>query len=143
MLDNPITIRYTKKDFCITLQNWVRHVIEDFLYLSDLYDIYGALLTEKQQECLRLHLFEDFSLAETGEALGITRQAVYDNIHRSKQSMEAYEAKLGLVAKAQSERRELKGIYDSIQKLRKPKNEKDVNQVLARLLPFLGREQEE
>ena len=35
-------------------------MIEQFLYLSTLFDLYGALLTEKQQECLRLHLFEDF-----------------------------------------------------------------------------------
>ena len=58
--------------------------MEQFLYLSTLFDLYGALLTEKQQECLRLHLFEDFSLSEIGEELGISRQAVYDNIHRSE-----------------------------------------------------------
>ena len=56
--------------------------MEQLLYLSALFDFYGALLTEKQQECLKMHLFEDFSLSEIGEELGISRQAVYDNIHR-------------------------------------------------------------
>ena len=41
----------------------VRGRMEQLLYLSALFDIYGALLTEKQQECLKMHLFEDFSLS--------------------------------------------------------------------------------
>ena len=78
--------------------------MEQLLYLSALFDFYGALLTEKQQECLKMHLFEDFSLSEIGEELGISRQAVYDNIHRSEKAMESYEEKLGLVARYQKER---------------------------------------
>ena len=74
--------------------------MEQLLYLSALFDFYGALLTEKQQECLKMHLFEDFSLSEIGEELGISRQAVYDNIHRSEKAMESYEEKLGLVARS-------------------------------------------
>ena len=58
--------------------------MEQFLYLSELFDLYGALLTERQQRCLELHLYEDFSLSEIGEELGISRQAVYDNIHRAE-----------------------------------------------------------
>ena len=45
--------------------------MEQFLYLSELFDLYGALLTERQQRCLELHLYEDFSLSEIGEELGI------------------------------------------------------------------------
>ncbi len=40
--------------------------MEQFLYLSELFDLYGALLTERQQRCLELHLYEDFSLSEIG-----------------------------------------------------------------------------
>ena len=42
--------------------------MEQLVYLSLLFDFYGALLTDKQKESLRLHLFEDFSLAEVGDA---------------------------------------------------------------------------
>ena len=116
--------------------------MEQLLYLSALFDLYGALLTEKQQECLRMHLFEDFSLSEIGEELGISRQAVYDNIHRSQKAMEAYEEKLGLAHRYQEERQELAKIYESIEGLRQPGNEVAVTEVLDRLAPFLGRSQE-
>lgn len=117
-------------------------MIEQFLYLSALFDMYGSLLTEKQQECLRLHLFEDFSLSEIGEALGISRQAVYDNIHRSEKAMESYEAKLGLAARYREERRALTGIYEKIEELREPGNESRVDAILQQLRPFLGTRQE-
>ena len=117
-------------------------VMEQFLYLSTLFDLYGALLTEKQQECLRLHLFEDFSLSEIGEELGISRQAVYDNIHRSEKAMESYEKKLGLAARYHEERQELAKIYESIKDLRQAGNESAVEAILDRLEPFIGRSQE-
>ena len=44
--------------------------MERFWHLTALFSFYGALLTEKQQACLRLHLDEDFSLSEIGEELG-------------------------------------------------------------------------
>ena len=116
--------------------------MEQLLYLTDLFDFYGALLTEKQQECLRMHLFEDFALSEIGEELGISRQAVHDNIHRAQKSMEEYERKLGLVQRFRRERAELSGIYEAVDALRQPGNEAAVNGVLERLLPFLGRERE-
>ena len=116
--------------------------MEQLLYLSALFDFYGALLTEKQQECLRMHLFDDFSLSEIGEELGISRQAVYDNIHRSEKAMEQYEAKLKLVHRYQAERLKLTAIYESIKELRQPENQAAVDSVLDRLSPFLGHGQE-
>lgn len=119
-------------------------MMEQLLYLSTLFDLYGALLTEKQQECLRMHLFEDFSLSEIGEALGISRQAVYDNIHRSEKALESYEKKLGLAARYQGERQELAKIYEAIKGLKQPANAQAVDEVLDRLEPYtmLGHGQE-
>ena len=112
--------------------------MEQLLYLSALFDFYGALLTEKQQECLKMHLFEDFSLSEIGEELGISRQAVYDNIHRSEKAMESYAAKLGLVARYQKERAVLADICRSVKALRTDENNAAVRDILARLVPLLG-----
>lgn len=111
-------------------------VLEQLLYLSELFDLYGPLLTDKQQECLSLHLFEDFSLSEVGEALGISRQAAYDNIHRSEKAMEAYEAKLGLWARYRRERAELAKIAGDVRQLRQPDNAGQVDSILARLEPL-------
>ncbi len=117
-------------------------MMEKLLHLSDLFDLYGALLTEKQQKCLELHLFEDFSLSEIGEELGISRQAVYDIIHRSEQAMEAYETKLGLAARYKTERAELSRIYEAVKALRTLENSDAVYDVLKRLAAFTeqGRE---
>ena len=103
--------------------------MEQLLYLSALFDFYGALLTEKQQECLKMHLFEDFSLSEIGEELGI---------HRSEKAMESYEAKLGLVARYQKERAVLADICRSVKALRTDENNAAVRDILARLVPLLG-----
>ena len=44
-------------------------MLERLFHLAELFDMYGMLLTEKQRRCLELHLFDDFSLAEVGEAV--------------------------------------------------------------------------
>ena len=116
--------------------------MEQFLYVSDLYDFYGALLTEKQQQCLHLHLYDDFSLSEIGEELGISRQAVYDNIHRAEKAMKSYDKKLGLVARYQRERDELQAIDCSIAGLRTAENGAAIDGIRERLSPLLGRTKE-
>lgn len=62
-----------------------------------LYDFYGGLLTDKQRFLMELYYYDDFSLAEISEKMGISRQAVYDSIKRSESSLADYENKLGLV----------------------------------------------
>jgi hypothetical protein len=64
-----------------------------------LYDAYGKLLTKKQSECFEMRYGEDYSLAEIGEALGISPQAVADQIKRTLAKMREYESKLGLLRK--------------------------------------------
>lgn len=65
--------------------------------MNRLYDYYQALLTEKQRKYLDLYYREDYSLGEIAANLGVSRQAVYDNIHRSEQTLMHYEAALALV----------------------------------------------
>lgn len=61
-----------------------------------LYDIYGSLLTERQQEMLRLYYSFNLTLAEIAEERGVSRQAVHDLIRRALASLEDFEEKLGL-----------------------------------------------
>ncbi len=117
-------------------------MLEELLHTSDLFDLYGALLTEKQQKCLEMHLFEDFSLSEIGEAMGISRQAVYDTIHRAGQALEDYEDRLGLAARYRKERAELQGICTAIRALSDKGNAAAVDEILGRLSLFLGKGRE-
>ena len=56
---------------------------------------YGGLLTQRQQEMLRLYYEEDFSLGEIAEQFGVSRQNVHELITRSVQKLRRYEAALG------------------------------------------------
>ena len=64
-----------------------------------LYDFYGELLTERQQQVYESVVLEDYSLSEVAEDLGISRQGVHDLIKRCNKTLEGYEAKLHLVEK--------------------------------------------
>jgi predicted DNA-binding protein YlxM (UPF0122 family) len=62
-----------------------------------LYDYYGELLTERQQECFELRYHQDLSLGEIGQELGISRQGVYDNLTRTEALLQRMEEKTGCV----------------------------------------------
>jgi predicted DNA-binding protein YlxM (UPF0122 family) len=64
-----------------------------------LFDFYGSVLTERQQEVFDLYYNEDLSLAEISEHTDITRQGIRDAIIRSKNILIDMENKLGLVAR--------------------------------------------
>ena len=57
---------------------------------------YGPLLTPRQRELLALYCDEDLSLAEIAAQEDISRQGVYDAVHRAQRQLADYEARLGL-----------------------------------------------
>lgn len=72
---------------------------DSFDKIALLYDFYGMLLTDKQREMMTLYYENDFSLGEIADEYGISRQGVHDSIKKSRQLIEEYEEKLGLVEK--------------------------------------------
>ena len=64
--------------------------------MNYLYDFYQSLLTEKQQKYIELYYLEDFQFSEIAEEMNVTRQAVYDNLKRSRDMLEQYEETLGM-----------------------------------------------
>lgn len=68
----------------------------DFVY-SQLMDVYGGLLTERQREIMNLHYNLDLSFSEIAEQTGITRQGVADSVSKSKKQLEELEKKLGFI----------------------------------------------
>ncbi|MDR1735280.1 MAG: YlxM family DNA-binding protein [Oscillospiraceae bacterium] len=64
-----------------------------------LLDFYGDLLTGRQREIFELYHGQDLSLSEIAQDAGITRQGVRDALARAGAALDAYEDKLGLVAR--------------------------------------------
>ena len=62
--------------------------------ISLLFDFYGEILTEKQQDVIDYYYNDDLSLAEISEHLGITRQGVRDSIKRGEVFLYELEDKL-------------------------------------------------
>ena len=113
----------------------------ELLYeLARLYDLYGGLLTGKQRECLRLHIAEDFSLAEIGEELGITRQAAHDNIRRAERALTEMEATLGLLARQQAQEHALTAICAELRALREPIACADVRRIADELEQYTSQD---
>jgi predicted DNA-binding protein YlxM (UPF0122 family) len=73
-----------------------------------LYDFYGKLLTDKQQNIIELYYNQDLSLGE----IGISRQAIHDIIKRAETTLEEYEEKLGMLKKYLVEKSVLDEIVD-------------------------------
>ena len=61
-----------------------------------LFDIYGEMLTKKQQDFISYYYNDDLSLAEIAENEGITRQGVRDSIKRGESVLLEMEERLGL-----------------------------------------------
>ena len=71
--------------------------IEQVIKISQLYDFYSELLSEKQKQYLNDYYFNDFSLTEISENYHISKQAVSNNIKRTITELEQYEEKLNLI----------------------------------------------
>ena len=99
--------------------------------ISLLMDFYGQLLTKKQYELLDLHYNNDYSLGEIAEEMDISRQGVYDNIRRAKNSLNDFEQKLGLVKKFSEQKKGVEKILESLQKFESGlENEKDKSELV-------------
>ncbi len=65
---------------------------------SLLYDFYGSLLSDSQNEVMALYHEDNLSLSEIASELGMSRQAVHYTLKKAEHALVEYEDKLGLVA---------------------------------------------
>ena len=70
-----------------------------------LFDFYGELLTERQQEIYEDVVMNDMSLSEAAEAYGISRQGIHDTLRRCERAMHEMEQKLHAVEQFEKVRR--------------------------------------
>ena len=71
--------------------------IEQVIKVSQLYDFYSELLSQKQKQYLNDYFFNDLSLTEIQENYEISKQAVSNNIKRTIIELEQFEEKLNLI----------------------------------------------
>jgi len=64
-----------------------------------LLSFYGAMLTERQRDMLRLYYEDDLTLSEIAALCGVTRQGAYDLIRRGEGQLLSLETKLTLRAR--------------------------------------------
>ncbi len=63
--------------------------------IGSLFNLYGELLTEHQQQMVDLYYCQDLSLGEIAKHYDISRQAVHNNLKRAEEFLEDCETKLG------------------------------------------------
>lgn len=73
--------------------------MDKYIYLSALYDYYGKLLTEKQQNYFIDYYFNNLSLKEISENQNISRNAVFKQLKNIEEKLNFYESKLKLYKK--------------------------------------------
>ena len=69
--------------------------MKDDIRFLRLWDLYSPLLTETQREITDLYFNFDLSICEIAEEKGVSRQSVFNCLHKSRQQLEALEKQLG------------------------------------------------
>lgn len=98
--------------------------------VSILLQIYGKLLTEKQETVLDDYYNNDLSLSEIAENNNITRQAVRDNIKKGEQKLFEFEEKLGVMKKTMIQEQKISEILVKITKIKSKSSDKKVQHIL-------------
>lgn len=70
----------------------------DRVELTNLFDIYESLLTDREKEIFKYYYYEDLSLSEIGEILNITRTGVFNTLKKVEEKLLQYEDNLKLMS---------------------------------------------
>ena len=117
--------------------------LEKSVEIGTLCAFYGGLLTQKQQDALRLYYEEDLSLGEIADELETSRQNVHELITRSAQKLRKYEEALGSMKRAEETARQLRQAQAMLEGIRTA-NEQDKRKLeeAGALLDRIIRQQE-
>ena len=73
--------------------------MEKYIYLNELYDLYGELLTEKQQMYFKDYYFNNLSYGEISDRYHVSRNAIYHQLQLIEKKLSFFEEKLKLYSK--------------------------------------------
>ena len=89
----------------------------DALEMTLLFDFYGGMLTDKQQQCFDMRYNQDLSLGEIAETMGVSRQAVCDNLARTEALLRKMESSVGCVSRSLKTRKTVQELLSIAQQL--------------------------
>ncbi len=75
--------------------------MEKYVYLNELYDLYGCLLTPKQQKYFEDYYFNNLSYGEISKEYNVSRNAIYHQLRLIEEKLNFFEEKLNLYRKKQ------------------------------------------
>ena len=75
--------------------------MEKYVYLNELYDLYGELLTLKQQKYFEEYYFNNLSYGEISKEYKVSRNAIYHQLQLIEKRLCFFEEKLNLYSKKQ------------------------------------------
>lgn len=111
--------------------------LEERVYLSMLYDFYGALLKENNRRIFEAYIQEDYSISEIAEEMEISRQAVHDAVKRITKQLKGYEEKLGLLERFELQRNEMKRLHECLQEMNISEEDprgQEIFQILSKII---------
>ena len=85
----------------------------DAFEMALLFDTYGGMLTDKQRECFDMRYNQDLSLGEIAEMMGVSRQAVNDNLKKTEALLRRMEENIGSVKRDRMIRSAIQEILDA------------------------------
>ena len=83
----------------LSIQFLIRFNMEKRDYIIMLYDFYYSLFSDKQKDYFEDYYFNNLSLSEISENIGISRNAVHKSIKSIEEKLLFYEKNLGLYEK--------------------------------------------
>ena len=90
--------------------------MEEVVIYTKLFDCYGELLTEKEQEVFQDYYFENLSMQEIADNNRVTKSSVHKTLQSAIEKLDLYEKKLGINRKNDILNSILE--YDDIEKIK-------------------------
>ena len=107
--------------------------MEKIVKVAQLYDMYGALLNEKQRDVINCYYNEDLSLQEIADNTGRTKQAISDMVQRSVDKLFEFENELSLLKKKDELKDDLSLLRELIESSNEDKAIEKIDQMINKI----------
>ncbi len=104
--------------------------MDNIIERGRLYDYYGGLLTDHQQQIYEAVVNEDMSLSEIADDHDITRQGVFDLIKRCDKQLARYEEKLKLIERDAT-------VSAKLDEIKSLSSDKNIGQIIEQIKDML------